>query len=177
MNRLILIFSFLLVGALSGPADALAQFPFPGRPGSEDSDRRGREDRDRDDDDDRWDVYDDDRRGADRSSDRGNGERRGPPFCRNGEGHPVHGMEWCRDRGFGGYSVGDIIFGSDRDGRDRGRYSSYDREHADFHRALDARYMELAARRPLDVQYQLELRRAKQEEHDRWHRRAGVAHR
>lgn len=21
----------------------------------------------------------------------------GPPFCRNGQGHPVHGMDWCRD--------------------------------------------------------------------------------
>lgn len=26
----------------------------------------------------------------------------GPPFCRNGEGHPVFGMSWCRDKGFAG---------------------------------------------------------------------------
>jgi hypothetical protein len=25
---------------------------------------------------------------------------KGPKFCRNGQGHPVHGMEWCRDKGF-----------------------------------------------------------------------------
>jgi hypothetical protein len=24
----------------------------------------------------------------------------GPPFCRNGQGHPVHGMQWCRDKGW-----------------------------------------------------------------------------
>ena len=27
-------------------------------------------------------------------------EDRGPKFCRNGEGHPVKGMEWCREKGF-----------------------------------------------------------------------------
>jgi hypothetical protein len=27
--------------------------------------------------------------------------RQGPPFCRNGRGHPVHGRQWCRDKGFG----------------------------------------------------------------------------
>jgi hypothetical protein len=25
----------------------------------------------------------------------------GPPFCQNGQGHPVHGRQWCRDKGFG----------------------------------------------------------------------------
>ena len=29
------------------------------------------------------------------------GEARGPVFCRNGRGHPVHGRQWCRDKGFG----------------------------------------------------------------------------
>lgn len=24
----------------------------------------------------------------------------GPKFCRNGQGHPVHGMSWCRDKGW-----------------------------------------------------------------------------
>jgi hypothetical protein len=34
---------------------------------------------------------------------RGNGSRNGngPAFCRNGQGHPVHGWEWCRSRGWG----------------------------------------------------------------------------
>src|SRR6186713_1357227 len=24
----------------------------------------------------------------------------GPPFCRNGQGHPVHGQEWCERKGW-----------------------------------------------------------------------------
>lgn len=43
--------------------------------------------------------------------------RKGPKFCRNGQGHPVYGMAWCREKGFGGYyapvwrraSLGDVI--------------------------------------------------------------------
>lgn len=44
--------------------------------------------------------YEDERREAERER----WEERdddGPPFCRNGEGHPVHGMEWCLDKGWG----------------------------------------------------------------------------
>lgn len=26
---------------------------------------------------------------------------KGPKFCRNGQGHPVYGMAWCRQKGFG----------------------------------------------------------------------------
>jgi hypothetical protein len=37
--------------------------------------------------DDDWDD-DDDRNGN------------GPPFCENGQGHPVHGRQWCRDKGW-----------------------------------------------------------------------------
>lgn len=39
---------------------------------------------------------------------RGNGNKNrggkgnGPAFCRSGEGHPVHGWEWCRQRGWDG---------------------------------------------------------------------------
>jgi len=25
----------------------------------------------------------------------------GPPFCRNGQGHPVHGRRWCEEKGWG----------------------------------------------------------------------------
>jgi hypothetical protein len=36
---------------------------------------------------------------------RGNGNKakngNGPAFCRNGQGHPVHGWEWCRQKGWG----------------------------------------------------------------------------
>ena len=37
---------------------------------------------------------------------RGNGngnakaQGNGPAFCRSGEGHPVHGWEWCREKGW-----------------------------------------------------------------------------
>ncbi len=54
-----------------------------------DRDRYGRyviiRDRDRYDDDD-----DNDRK-----------RRRGPSFCRDGRGHPVHGRRWCYDKGWG----------------------------------------------------------------------------
>jgi hypothetical protein len=35
-------------------------------------------------------------------SNRGRDTRQGqgPPFCRNGRGHPVHGLEWCRAKGW-----------------------------------------------------------------------------
>ena len=31
----------------------------------------------------------------------GNGNGNGPAFCRNGQGHPVYGWEWCRQKGWG----------------------------------------------------------------------------
>jgi hypothetical protein len=40
--------------------------------------------------------------------------RGGPPFCQNGQGHPVHGRQWCRDKGFG---LGGGAFGSRWDTR------------------------------------------------------------
>lgn len=74
-----------------------------------------------------WERTDDRRRGEARGSEtrrRGGGDARrgnarngnGPPFCRNGQGHPVHGREWCRDKGWGtgdwrDVSWGDVIFG------------------------------------------------------------------
>jgi len=39
------------------------------------------------------------------------GQGQGPPFCRNGQGHPVHGRQWCDQKGWsraGGW--GDVIF-------------------------------------------------------------------
>lgn len=51
---------------------------------------RNQRDRDYDDDD-----YDDDDYRSRRS---GNGN--GPSYCRSGEGHPVYGREWCRQRGY-----------------------------------------------------------------------------
>jgi hypothetical protein len=67
-------------------------------------DRWERERRERDD---RWERgrrgRDDnrDRRGRDDRRSRGRGQDAAPPFCRNGEGHPVFGMDWCHEKGFG----------------------------------------------------------------------------
>ncbi|HEX6559913.1 MAG TPA: hypothetical protein VF021_10635 [Longimicrobiales bacterium] len=38
-------------------------------------------------------------------------EGKGPKFCQNGQGHPVYGMAWCRDKGFGLRNTGwqDVI--------------------------------------------------------------------
>lgn len=85
---------------------------------------RARRDRDRRDDryDDRGDIFG---RNDDRYDRR---DRRGPAFCRSGEGHPVHGRQWCRDKGFGiGQDRsrdiwGDIIYRDRRyDNRQMGR--------------------------------------------------------
>lgn len=59
---------------------------------------------------------DDRGRGNTRSGQRsGQGNARGgPPFCQNGQGHPVHGRQWCRDKGFGS---GGGVFGTRWDTR------------------------------------------------------------
>lgn len=89
--------------------------------------RRSDDDYDRNDDYDRDDDWDNDEARRDRGKDRrtqggifGNTSKqkkgKGPAFCRSGEGHPVHGRQWCRDKGFGlGNSGG--IFGQRRDRR------------------------------------------------------------
>jgi hypothetical protein len=78
-------------------------------------DRRYETRRDRDWDSDRDSDWDSDRRYK-------TGKKNAPPFCRNGAGHPVHGREWCRQKGYDtGYGVYDRV-----DWRDvvlrRGRY-------------------------------------------------------
>ncbi|HET6567844.1 MAG TPA: hypothetical protein VFG50_07760 [Rhodothermales bacterium] len=56
--------------------------------------------------DDRVDRRDDDRRDGrvyrrdDDYYDR-DGKGKGPKFCQNGQGHPVHGRAWCEEHGFG----------------------------------------------------------------------------
>jgi hypothetical protein len=58
---------------------------------------RDREDRD-DDDRDRgaWNRGDDRQDERDAKGKKGNG----PKFCRNGQGHPTKGMDWCREKGW-----------------------------------------------------------------------------
>lgn len=38
---------------------------------------------------------------------------KGPAFCRSGAGHPVHGREWCLEKGFGLGDRGDVFFEDD----------------------------------------------------------------
>lgn len=38
----------------------------------------------------------------------------GPPFCRSGAGHPVHGRRWCLEKGWGLGDRNDIFFDDDR---------------------------------------------------------------
>jgi hypothetical protein len=100
MGRIGFALLALLTVAVVGPTDLDAQGR--GQP------QRGGPDRDRNRAGDVWDVLGsrsgrDDRRGG------------GPPFCQNGQGHPVHGRQWCRDKGFGsGYGLEDIIFRNPR---------------------------------------------------------------
>ena len=73
-------------------------------------------------------VYDrNDRRWDDRDSDSDrnkNGKKNGPKFCQNGQGHPVHGREWCRQKGYDtGYGVYDRVDWDDVYMR-RGRYDT-----------------------------------------------------
>lgn len=70
--------------------------------------RRGRDD-DEDEDDDRDEVREHRRdHGEARDHRRGNG----PPFCRNGQGHPVHGMEWCEEKGWAPASWQRVVYRS-----------------------------------------------------------------
>ena len=75
-------------------------------------DRRDRDDRDDRGDRDRHDRYD-----RDREAKKGGG----PPFCRNGQGHPVHGRRWCEEKGWGSSRRVEDVFrrDSNRDDRDR----------------------------------------------------------
>ena len=116
--------------------------------------------------DDRW---DDDRRDDDRwNGAREEGRRKDVPrgWCQ-GKGNPHNTPENC------GYR-------SDRDGSWSGsgdRYdSSYDRAHRDFHSDHDRQCRMRAAERPLDLQWQIQVRSECKRRHDDWHLRAGRRH-
>lgn len=119
------------------------------------------------------------RRGEDvRIESRGD-DRRGPAFCRSGEGHPVHGRQWCYEKGFG---IGSGVL-LDRRGRTDTRRSdsygsagSYERAHEDFHLRHDRECRIRAAERPLDLQWQIRVRSECKQRHDEWHARAGRRH-
>lgn len=80
----------------------------------DDRDRRDEERRDEDVRYDRDDRRYESREGARQGRGAGARKGNGPPFCRSGEGHPVHGREWCARKGWGGG------YGYD------GRYDRYD---------------------------------------------------
>lgn len=72
----------------------------------------------------RDDRYETRRRDSDWDSDRRYGKKNGPKFCQNGQGHPVHGREWCRQKGYNvGRSVYDRVDWGDVILR-RGRYDT-----------------------------------------------------
>lgn len=78
-----------------------------------------------------------DAQGRGRSAKGRNGNGRngnGPAFCRSGEGHPVHGWEWCRQKGWdqadrdgGWWDRDDRRDDRDRDRDDRDRDRDRDR--------------------------------------------------
>jgi hypothetical protein len=121
-----------------------------------------------------------DRRADDRRwDDQRRGDRPGPAFCRSGAGHPVHGRQWCRDKGFG--LGGDVLFGrtgrvDDRRSDVYGSAGSYERAHQDFHLRHDRQCRMRAAERPLDIQWQIRVRGECKQRHDEWHYRAGRRH-
>jgi hypothetical protein len=151
----------LAFGLNAAPADAQGRGKQKDRDRVEEQRRGGWED----------DWYDRDRIG-DRSRDGwgrttgGNGAGKVPPGWCRGTGNPHNTVENC---GYGAATsrgpTGSV-----------GGGGSYEQSHANFHRELDYRYERLAAQRPLDLQYQLELRARKRAEHDEWHRRAGIRH-
>ncbi|MGH7443944.1 MAG: hypothetical protein ACREKM_03665, partial [Longimicrobiales bacterium] len=85
--------------AQAGRASGSAQGRVEQREGRSSGSARGRVDTRRDD---RYERRDDrDRRDYDRRYDDDRDRNgKGPKFCRNGSGHPVHGRAWCRDKGW-----------------------------------------------------------------------------
>lgn len=58
----------------------------------------------------------------------------GPPFCRSGTGHPVFGMEWCRERGFAPQAAPDRRYERNRRSRERARRRKGERRWYEQHR-------------------------------------------
>lgn len=95
------------------------------------------------------------------------GRRQGvPPGWCQGRGNPHNTVENC------GYTAGRSSNGTYR----ASRSGSHAQQHAEFHRYLDQKYSALAARNPLDIRRQIELRSQKSAEHQRWHAQTGTRH-
>ena len=54
----------------------------------------------------------------------GRGNANGPEFCRNGQGHPVYGWQWCADRGWD--RAGILNNRRNQDNRRDGQYGNQD---------------------------------------------------
>jgi hypothetical protein len=187
-TRFNLPLAIALAAALSA-SPALAQGNGNGK-GKSNNDRdrveqRDRDRRDRDDDDDRrWDR-DDDRRDEPRFERRSSTQRVPPGWCR-GRGNPHNTAANCRynsrNSQWERYDQRDRRWET-RDTYERGtntRYDSrngYDAAHRDFHYSHDRQCRERASQRPLDMRWQLEVRRECAAIHQEWHRRAGIEHR
>lgn len=114
-----------------------------------------------------------DERYDERYDDRRDVRRNVPPGWCIGRGNPHNTPENC------GYSSRDRRDSRSDDRYDDRRYDgygSYAEAHSVFHRQLDRRYADLAARRRSDPIYQIRLRSEKATEHQRWHERTGTRH-
>jgi len=178
-RRMNLPLAIALAAALSA-SPALAQGNSKSH-GNRDRDRVERRDRDDD-------RRDDDRRTEPRFERRTSSTQRVPPGWCRGRGNPHNTAANCR------YNSSRRIWEryDDRDRRwesretyERGANTrtntrnsgSYDSAHRDFHYSHDRQCRERAAQRPLDMRWQLTVRRECAEVHEAFHRRWGIAHR
>jgi hypothetical protein len=84
----------------SAPADLAAQGKGKGKVKAKASQESVERERRAQQDDRSWEDVILGRRDAERGQ-TARGAKAGPPFCRNGQGHPVHGRRWCAEKGFG----------------------------------------------------------------------------
>lgn len=200
-SRINLPLALALAAALSA-SPAVAQSHGKGH-GNSGHDRDRVERRDRRDDDD----HDDDRRDRarrNRDDDRreprferrtSSAQRVPPGWCR-GRGNPHNTAANCRynssrriweryddrDRRWESRETYERGTNTRYDSRNNTRYNtsnrgSYDAAHRDFHYSHDRQCRERAAQRPLDMRWQLTVRRECAEVHEAFHRRWGIAHR
>ena len=190
-TRFNLPLAIALVAALSA-SPVMAQGNGKGKSnGNRDRDRvEQRDRRDDDRDDDRRDRVrrDDDRRSEPRFERRGSSTQRVPPGWCRGRGNPHNTAANCRynsnrsvweryderDRRWESRETYERGTNTGYDGRNSG---SFDSAHRDFHYSHDRQCRERASQRPLDMRWQLQVRRECAEVHEAFHRRWGIAHR
>jgi hypothetical protein len=134
------------------------------------------------------DRRDDGRRTEPRFERRTSSTQRVPPGWCRGRGNPHNTAANCRynssrriweryddrDRRWESRETYERGANTRYDSRNRG---SYDAAHRDFHASHDRQCRARAAQRPLDMPWQLQVRRECAEVHQAFHRRWGIAHR